>query len=156
MLNLFLPWQPNCFLSRKKLSAKLAVLLCLISCRLVSDVRTLDITGQTFSSSGVTFTLSRRTKCNTRVLFYQPFPYSPMLCVVQCLKAYEAMSTEFRPLDKCQLLIALRRLHKAVSSPTIARWVRWMMQEAGIDLQHFGAHSALGAVTSKTFSLGAL
>lgn len=152
VLNLFLSWQSNRHLSRKELSAKLAMLLCLISCRRVSDVRALDISGRMFTPEGVTFTLLRRTKCHTRVISYPAFPDSPKLCVVQCLKAYELMTEEFRPPGERQLLISLRKPFKAVSSPTIARWV---MQEAGISLRLFGAHLVRGAMASKAFGLGA-
>lgn len=155
VLNLFLSWQYNEFLSRKELSAKLAMLLCLISCRRVSDVRALDITGRVFSPSGVSFTIRRRTKCHTRVIEYPAFPDAPKLCVVRCLKSYEEMSSELRPPGERQFLIALKNPHKAVSAPTIARWVRWVMQEAGISLRQFGAHSARGAMASKAFALGA-
>lgn len=155
VLNLFLSWQPNRYLSRKELSAKLAMLLCLISCRRVSDVRALDVTSRVFSPSGVTFTIRRRTKCGSTSVSYPALPDSPKLCVVACLKAYEEMSEEFRPPGERQLLIALRKPHRAVSSPTIARWVRWIMQEAGIDLRAFGAHSTRGAMASKAFTLGA-
>lgn len=75
--------------------------------------------------------------------------------MVRCLKAYEEMSSELRPPGERQLLIALKNPHKAVSAPTIARWVRWVMQEAGISLRQFGAHSARGAMASKAFALGA-
>lgn len=155
VLNLFLSWQDNEYLTRKELSAKLAMLLCLISCRRVSDVRALDITGRVFSLLGVSFTVCRRTKTHTRVIEYPAFQESPKLCVVRCLKAYEDMTSELRPPGERQLLIALRKPHQAVSSPTIARWVRWVMQEPGISLRQFGAHSARGAMASKAFSLGA-
>lgn len=155
VLNLFQSWQPNRFLSRKELSAKLAMLLCLVSYRRVSDVRALDVTGRIFSPTGVTFTIRRCTKCGTSSISYPAFPDSPKLCVVACLKAYEEMTEEFRPPGERQLLIALNKPHKAVSSPTIACLVRWIMQEAGIDLRAFGAHSTRGAMASKAFTLGA-
>lgn len=144
VLNYFLSWQPNRFLSRKELSAKLAMLLCLVSCRRVLDVRALDISGRICSPSGVTFTIQQRTKCETKVISYPAFPDCPKLCVVSCLKAYEEMSEDLRPTGEQQLLIALSKPHRAVSSPTIARWVRWVMQEARINLRVFGAHSTRG------------
>lgn len=65
------------FLSRKELSAKLATLLCLVSCRRVSDVRALDASARIFSPEGVTFTIHRRTKCHTKVISYPAFTESP-------------------------------------------------------------------------------
>lgn len=137
VLNLFLSWQANKYLSLKEFSAKLAMLLCLISCRRVSDVRALDVSARVFSPEGVTFTVGRRTKSLSRTISYPAFFDVPKLCVVQCLKAYENMTQELCPLGERQL-IALRKPHKAVSSPTIARWVRWVMQEVDIDTKQFG------------------
>lgn len=54
VLNLFRSWPSNKYLSRKQISAKLAMLLCLISCRRVSDVRALDLTGRICTPEGVT------------------------------------------------------------------------------------------------------
>lgn len=103
----------------------------------------------------MSFHVSRRTKTNSRLISYPAFDTHPKLCVVRCLKAYEVMTSEYRPHGVNQLLISLRKPFKALSSPTIARWIRWVMREAGIDVSHFGAHSVRGAMASKAFSLGA-
>lgn len=73
-------WQDNSYLSRKEISAKLAMLLCLISCKRVSDVRALDISARVFTPEGVTFTVSRRTKSSIGSVTYPAFPDSPKLC----------------------------------------------------------------------------
>lgn len=99
--------------------------------------------------------ISRRTKTNARSVSYPAFPAVPKLCVVRALKAYEVATVDIRPQGIKQLFIALTKPHRAVSSPTIARWVRWIMQKAGIDVSRFGAHSVRGAMASKAFSLGA-
>ncbi|XP_069068409.1 integrase/recombinase xerD homolog [Pleurodeles waltl] len=154
VLRLLSSWQDNQFLSRKELSAKLAMLLCLISCTRVSDVRALDVSAGVFSPDGVTFTVARGTKFNTRSVSYPAFPFAPKLCVVRCLKAYEEMTADLHPSGEGQLLIALKKPFKAVSSPTIARWIRWILAVAGIDIQVFGAHSTRGAMASKAVHVG--
>lgn len=123
VLHLFLSWQSNQHLSRKELSAKLAMLLCLVSCHRVSDVRALDVTSRVFTPDGVTFRIRRRTKSDSRLVSYPAFDICPKLCVVRCLKEYEAMTEESRPPGEQQLLNSLRKPFKAVSPPTIARWV---------------------------------
>ncbi|XP_069089249.1 integrase/recombinase xerD homolog [Pleurodeles waltl] len=147
-------WPDNELLSRKQLSAKLTLLLCLISCKRVSDVRSLDLQGRIFSPSGVIFSISKRTKTGTSSASYTAFPHNPKLCVVQCLKAYEAATEKFRADRAGQLLIAIQKPFKPVSSATLARWIRWLLSEAGIDVSMFGAHSVWGAMASKSFSLG--
>ncbi|XP_069075323.1 integrase/recombinase xerD homolog [Pleurodeles waltl] len=154
VLRLLSSWQDNSFLSRKQLSAKLAVLLCLISCKRVSDVRALDVTARVFSPEGVTFMISRRTKCGTRSVSYPAFPFAPKLCVVRCLKTYEEVRAALRTSGENQLLISVKKPFKEISSPTIARWVRWILSEAGVDIQVFGAHSTQGAMASKAVQVG--
>ena len=51
-------------------------------------------------------------------------------------------------------MIALQKPFKPVSSAMLARWVRWLLSEAGIDTSMFGAHSIRGAMASKSFVLG--
>ena len=51
-------WPDNSDLSKKQLSAKLAMLLCLISCKRALDEKVLDIAGRMFSPSRVTFHVS--------------------------------------------------------------------------------------------------
>lgn len=75
--------------------------------------------------------------------------------MVRFLKEYEAVTEETHPPGERQLLISLRKPFKAVSPPTIAHWIRWVMQEAGINVSQFGAHSVRGAMASKAFTLGA-
>lgn len=85
---------------------------------------------------------------------YPAFPDVPKLCVVRALKAYEVATVDIRPQSVRQLFITLTKPHGAVSTPTIERWVSWVMQEAGIVTPHFRAHSVRGAMASKAFSLG--
>ena len=47
-----------------------------------------------------------------------------------------------------KLFIAMVKPHKAATSSTIARWLRTMLEQAGIDLLSFGARSTRGASAS--------
>ncbi|KAM4698712.1 uncharacterized protein WCC33_014250 [Rhinophrynus dorsalis] len=147
-------WPPNHDLSLKQLSAKLTMLLCLISFKRVSDVRALDFHSRSFTPLGVQIRVSRRTKTAVRVVSYPAFPSQQQLCVVLCLKEYELRTASFRSPTQSQLLLSFRHPHLPVSSATLARWIRWVMQLAGIDVSLFGAHSTRGAMASKTISLG--
>lgn len=146
-------WQENQYLYRKELTGKLAMLLCLISCKRVSDVRALEVTAQVFTPEGVSFTVAQRTKSNTSVVHYPAFPGHPKLSVVRCLRTSEMMTEEYRPPGVSELFLSLKKLFKAVTAAMISRWVRWVLQEAGIDTTAFGAHSARGAMASKAFTL---
>lgn len=154
VLDLFNKWPHNDKLTRKQLSSKLAMLLCLSACRRSSDAKALDLAGRVFTPQGVSFNITSRTKTMSRCVDYHAFPNNPKLCVVQCLKAYEECTRSFRTADVAQLLIALQKPHKPVTAATIARWLKDVMREAGIDTQRFGAHSIRGSMASKTFMLG--
>lgn len=145
----------NKYLLIKQMSAKLATLLCLISCRRVSDVRALYLTIRVFTMKGVTCHLSRRPKCNSKLVYYPAFHNACKLCVLRALKAYEDATVDIRPQGVRQLHIALTKPHGTVSSPKIVRWVCWPMQETGIDTSQFGADSVHGSMKWKAFSLGA-
>uniref|UniRef100_A0A1X7VNU7 Tyr recombinase domain-containing protein n=1 Tax=Amphimedon queenslandica TaxID=400682 RepID=A0A1X7VNU7_AMPQE len=47
-----------------------------------------------------------------------------------------------------RLFISFIKPHKAVTSSSIARWLRTTLKEAGIDSSIFGAHSTRGASAS--------
>ena len=84
------------YISKKQLSAKLTMLLCLISCKRVSDVRALALAGRVFSTEGVLFHISKRTKTNIRSVHYPVFLNNHKLCVVRCLKEYEDVTRVYR------------------------------------------------------------
>ena len=60
------------------------------------------------------------------------------MCPVTFLREYEARSASVRSktLNKNPLLISFCKPHKPVSSPTVARWIKSVLKEAGIDTEH--------------------
>ena len=108
----------------------------------MSDVNTLDVSSRMLTHEGVTSTASGHTKSHTRLVCYLALPDKPKLCVIRCIKPYEGITEEISPAGTRQLLIEVKKPHKPVSSPAIARCVRDIMAEAGINAHRFGAHSA--------------
>ena len=153
VLEFFTNWLDNSSLSLKQLSAKLTIILSLISCKKVSDVKALDLSNRMFTSQGVLFNIVQRTKTKLSSVEYPSFPINPKLCVVLCLQEYEKCTGAFRT-SPAQLLISFVKPHPPVSSATLARWVKWVMGLAGIDVS-FWAHSAGGAMASKAYWSGA-
>ncbi|KAM4705104.1 protein ITPRID1 [Rhinophrynus dorsalis] len=101
VLGFFRAWPRNEFLSLRQLSAKLTLLLCLVSFRRVADVRAFDVDGFSILPEGVSFSLSRRTKTDSSSVFYPFFREVPKLCVVEAL---------------------LQSLHDYLETPPILRW----------------------------------
>ncbi|XP_044149929.1 uncharacterized protein LOC122938468 [Bufo gargarizans] len=155
VLSFLSSWPDNAALSLRQLSAKLLTLFCLISCKRVSDVRALDHDARSFTPEGVTFNITRRTKTNIRSVSYPSFPSSPALCPVVCLREYELRTRSHRSADNPQLFLSIRHPFGPVTSPTLARWMKWIMSLSGIDTTIFTAHSARGAAATALAVSGA-
>jgi len=54
-----------------------------------------------------------------------------------------------------QLLLSHKNPHKPVSTDTIARWIKQVLESSGINAQVFAAHSTRSTSTSKGNSQGA-
>lgn len=89
ILHFLKDWPDNKDIALKQLSAKLAILLCLISFRRVSDVRDFNVNNRSFSLEGVCFYVSRCTKTSSSLILYPPCIQEPKLCVVNCLRTSE-------------------------------------------------------------------
>ena len=76
------------------------------------------------------------------------------LDVVGCLRTYLERTKCWRKGDHDQLLLSFRQPHSAVTTSSIARWLKVVMVEAGIDTQKFKAHSTRGAAVSKARAQG--
>ena len=74
------------------------------------------------------------------------------MCVVSHLKEYISHTSSLRE-NKQQLFVSLHKSHAAVTTDTIARWIRGVMHAARINSQVFGAHITRSARTSKVYSL---
>ena len=88
-------------------------------------------------------------------LFFTSFPHNTRLCPVNKLRAYEAATESIRKDNKeKKLLVATIKPHKAVSSSTIARWLKTTMGKAGIDTKIFKVHSVRSASVSTVANAG--
>lgn len=90
---------------------------------------------------------------------YQPllvlpkFNDKPSLCVASTLLRY--LDTTRRLRDTTQtLFIAIKKPFVSVGAQTISRWIKRVLQESGIDVSIFTAHSVRHATTSSAFRKG--
>ena len=86
-------------------------------------------------------------------LEFVAFPQNSHLCVVSVLKEYLCQTKELRGSEN-MLLISYQKPYKHISKDTLARWIRDELQRAGVDTQHFGAHSTRMASTTAAVSRG--
>lgn len=87
------------------------------------------------------------------VLILPYFQEKPQICPVETLNAYLNMTKSLRK-NHSNLFVSLRKPHKKVTSETLSRWVKGTLQECGIDVSIFTAHSTRHATISKAHKLG--
>jgi len=144
-------------LSLKALSMKLVTLLALTNADRASDIRALDIRGLKYLPEGAVFKQFNLRKTsrpgNMPDTFYAAYD-DPKLCVVTHLKEYVLRTSSLRDSLSTALVISHIKPHRQVSSPTIARWMLYMMSRAGLDTVKYKAHSTRSASTTKATERG--
>ena len=85
--------------------------------------------------------------------FFPSLPDNASLCPVASLRAYLEKTEGLRG-EETKLFVSFIRPHKAVTSSSIARWLKTILEEAEIDTSIFGAHSSHGASASATAKAG--
>lgn len=143
-------------LSLKDLTLKTVMLLALTRPTRSADLHGLNISLLRSSPEGITFLPSRpakQTKAGkvAQEFFFPEFEGNPLLCPVKAVHSYIARTECLRKQEGNhvdQLLIACIKPHRPVTSPTIARWLKTLLEQAGIDTAIFKAHSTRGASVS--------
>ena len=144
----------NSELSLKHLSWKLATIFAITCPKRVSSFAHLDLNHYRPAPEGIIFTL-KQTK-TTRPdepasAIISAFPQDTRLCPVACFKQYIKSTSKLRATtdnDPRNLFLSYIKPHRPVSPSTIARWIRELLAEAGIDVSIFKAHSVRGASTT--------
>ena len=85
------------------------------------------------------------------VLFIPRFVADSKLCVATVLDEYIDRTSSLRG-EEQQLFISYTKPHHGVSKDTISRWIRTVMQKAGVGTTVFKPHSTRAASTSKARS----
>lgn len=75
------------------------------------------------------------------------YPDDKRICVWDYLKEYLTKTKPFRK-EVTQLLISYAKPFKPVTKDTIARWVRNVLKQSGIDVKKYSPHSSRAASTS--------
>ena len=139
----------------KQLSLKIVMLLALTRS---ADLSQLDLKGRQFKPDGVTFLptqLAKQSRQNKFLtdFFFPSFPQNRLLCPVTTLRAYEQSTATIRGTET-RLFLAMIKPHKPVSSSTIARWLKMVLEAAGIDTAICIAHSVRGASSTSAANMG--
>lgn len=148
-------------LSLPDLTHKLAMLLALTNAARCSELSQLSLDHKIVCPDGVRFTIIGLTKTRKRgpavEVFYPTFEENTKLCPVRTLAEYECRTRNVRTRSNQgsrPLFISVRRPFRPVKPCTIGRWLRTIMQKAGVDTSIFSAHSTRGASSSKARAAG--
>ena len=143
----------NGTLPLKILSQKLGLLMALVDASRVSELQALDLRYRLYCPEGVVFSMptlgkKRIVGAPPKQVMFGAFPEDDRLCVVKCLKHYEAVTTHHRnkePESPQPLFLSYIKPHGPVTSQRIAHWLKEILGKAGVDTSTFKAHSVRGA-----------
>ena len=142
----------------KILSQRTAMLLALTRPSRSADLSKLDLKGYRNTPEGAVFhpsDLSKQSKQgkDLKQFFFPRFSENQKLCPAFSLENYICATQPLRG-DSSQLFISFIKPHRPVTSPTVARWLKEVIQEAGIDTSIFKAHSTRAASASAAANSG--
>ena len=145
-------------LSLKDLTWRTVMLLALTRPSRSADLAKLSLTGFRNTPEGAVFLPAALAKqCNPgraiKEFFFPRFAENIRLCPVHSLTLYLEKTRELRGTAD-QLFIAIIKPHLPVTSCTIARWLKKVISNAGIDTSVFKAHSVRSASTSAAANQG--
>ena len=151
-------WGGNDSLSLKQLSWKTAILLALTCPSKAADLSQLNLSGKRDKPDGVTFfphCLAKQSRQGKPVneFFFPSFQHDTTICPVTTLKAYVERTTSNRWTES-RMFLALIKPHKAVSSSSIARWLKSLLESAGINTSIFNANSVREVSFTAAANLG--
>ena len=144
-------------LSLTKLSWKLVTLLALSNADRASDLQLLDINYLHISEVSAEFRVDGLGKTRRsgppRQVTYPRFE-SPEICPVATLEAYIDRSKPIRG-NTTALFVSTKKPHKRVTTSTLSRWMKCMLEASGIDVKIFKGHSVRTAAASAAHKAGA-
>ncbi|CAB0003987.1 unnamed protein product [Nesidiocoris tenuis] len=163
-------WDPNIVLKfldvptppsdLKKLSYKLATLLLLATGQRIQTISLIRLSNIKTTSKGVTIPITERVEtsrpgCNQPCLHLKLFTEKPNLCVATLIMKYLEVTRPFREssMDD-KLFLCHQKPHRPAKRPTISRWVKETLKEAGVDTSIFSAYSTRHAATSDAYRKG--
>ena len=149
-------FSPNKCLSLKELTYKLATLLALVTIQRKQTLLQLDISNEYLKKSRdeYIFVLSKHVK-QSRPNYPVPpviIPrYTPDsdICPLLCLEEYIERTQDLR--HDNVLFISTIKPYKSVGAQTMARWIKTVLEWAGIDVTLFKPHSTRQAASTAAF-----
>ena len=152
----FLKIKPYEDLTLKELTLKLTMLMALSMAARPQTLNLLTLQGMIKNEEEIILQVSENLKHNRpskpmEVVKIKRFPQDESVCVYTALNIYLQKTENLRTTDG-QLLISFIKPNKPVSRDTVCRWIRTVMNQAGIDTERYGAYNTRSAAVSKASS----
>ena len=146
-------WPETDKLSLKFLTLRTVVLFTLLSGQRGQTVHKLHVDDVKLSDNKCVIVYSSILKQSKPGVHVQPLVVhafvNKKLCSVEHLRQYILATKDLRTSQG--LFVTFVKPHKHVSRDTISRWIKWVLEMAGIDVSRFSAHSTRSASTSAAF-----
>ena len=151
ILNMYQNMPANWELTLLELAQKCAMLIALATAQRVQTLRALNVRNITITTAAVAFVIDTRLKQTSgdreTPLLYLPRIKGDKTCVWSCVLAYILRTRKVRK-SSAFFLISKPPFTPATNT-TISRWLREVLQKAGIDNMLYKAHSTRAAASSK-------
>jgi hypothetical protein len=160
VLNFLESWNPASAISLEKLTLKVVVLILLVTGQRPQIVHKLNITSLKTGIDAHEFALELtdfkqgRVNYKPNAILLRAYPPNKCLCIFHYLSIYLQRTALLRK-DNTQMILTFKRPYKPASPNTISRWIKCVLQQAGVDVETFSAGSIRSASTSKARQQGA-
>ena len=152
LLHYLATWTISPSSSLKDITMKLTTVLACVSAQRLHTLSLLDVRYIKFNPSATyLYIFSDLKVARQRPCFIITLPSGSdedRLKSVELLQLYMEKTLPLRVNEHHQLFLSWRPPHKPVTTDTLARWIRQVMCDSGIDITKFGAHSVRGATAS--------
>jgi integrase len=134
------------------LSCKLCILFLLLSAQRCQTLHLIHTTDVELTDSQVIIHYNHllkqsRPSFHLEKLYLDKYVRNKKLCVYECFKEYLKRTKALRPETEEKLLISTQAPHRGVAKSTVARWVKRILCQAGID-PSYTTHSTRAVATS--------
>ena len=128
---------------------KLVMLLALATAQRAQTLHSINVENIQISGCLVTIPITKPLKQSTARNFkhslnIKRYNADKRICPVKTLEEYLERTKYIRNCEK-QLFVSYLKPHRAVSKSTISRWLKMVLEEAGVDTKQFKAHSVRSA-----------
>ena len=159
VLNFLKKWRPARKISLGQLVKKLCMLILLATGQRGQILRALNVERMTISKNSYKFIILNselkqgRQGYKPDTLVLKAFPADKRLCVHHYLSIYLKRTLDIRGSEK-KVILTSRRPYKAATRDTLSRWIKDILQKAGICTDNYAPGSTRAASTSKALAGG--